>query len=341
MLSTAWAKHNPHARERFRTELRGGQAVPLWYRTEDGWQAPLFHLPAVAGGTREPVVLAPSLGFNEKTLDVDRDRSLARFLQAMGFDVFMLCHRASQNAVPPSARRSFNFDDMVAHDVPAAIQVIKRQTGACRVHWVGHGLGGQLLIGHLAHDGDGDIASAVTIGAPVSFAPLRAHARRAAAVARWLPAHWKIPTQEIQDILTAATKPRHLVHFTRRIEGPLARTILIDGTEELAIGLMQQIALWHERGSLTTHDDRFDYTAALTDRKVHLFSIAAPDDSFCPPDHSHQAVKNLADGFGESWTLDHGWSHLDPIAGADAQRTVFPRIQRWLSKYNDRCWSPS
>ena len=113
LLATAWSSRNPHARERFRTELNDSARVPIWYTTADGWQAPLLHLPAAPGGSCEPVVLAPGLGFNEKTLDANTDRSLARFLQAAGFDVFILTHRASRLAVPPPHQQGFNFDDIV------------------------------------------------------------------------------------------------------------------------------------------------------------------------------------------------------------------------------------
>ena len=93
MLATAWSSRNPEARERFRIDLRNSVSEPLWYQTADGWQAPLFHLPARPEGSREPVILAPSLGFNEKSVDAGRDRSLARYLQQSGFDVFIFTHR--------------------------------------------------------------------------------------------------------------------------------------------------------------------------------------------------------------------------------------------------------
>ena len=165
VLATAWASRNPDARERFRTDLIQSPFQPVWYHTDDGWQAPLFHLPAPAGASGEPVLLAPGLGFNERTLDAQVGRSVAKYLHTQGFDVFVLAHRGSRSAVPPSGASGFNFDDIVAHDVPAAIAKVKEISGAQRIHWVGHGLGGQLLVGHVGHDGHRDIASAVNLSA--------------------------------------------------------------------------------------------------------------------------------------------------------------------------------
>jgi predicted alpha/beta hydrolase len=266
---------------------------------------------------------------------------MVRSLHAQGFDVFILTHRGSADAVAPDGTQDFDFDDIIAHDVAAAIRTVRETTGAHRVHWVGHGLGGQLLLGHLAHDGHHEIAGAVTICAPSIFKPMHATARRIAAVARWMPSHWQVPVRHIQDILTVASRPRDLAHLTRRIEGPVARSLLLDGTENLPIGLIQQVAQWHEVGSLVNRNNRFDYTAALHGRRVHLLSVAAPEDPFCTPKQAHTVVDKLADGFGESWTLDKGWGHLDPIAGADAARVVHPRIGDWLEQHRDRCWTAS
>jgi predicted alpha/beta hydrolase len=341
VLSTAWSSRNHGVRERFRTELSASPLEPIWYQTEDGWRAPIWRYPAKPGSSGEPVILATGMGLNPRSLDLDEGRSLVRSLHTQGFDVFVLTHRGSAEAVPPGVAPDFDFDDVVTHDVSAAIRTVRETTGAHRVHWVGHGLGGQLLLGHLAHDGHRDIAAGVTLCAPASFDRLHATVRRIAAVARWVPSHWHIPVRQIQDILTAASRPADLVHVTRRIEGPIARSLLIDGTENLPIGLIKQIARWHEVGSLVNRNNRFDYTAALEGRSVHLMSIAAPDDPFCSPKQAHTAVKALAPGFGESWTLDRGWSHLDPIAGADAARIVHPRIAEWLQQHHDRCWTAS
>jgi len=341
VLSTAWASRNQGVRERFRTELSPSPLVPVWYQTEDGWRAPLWRYPARPGASGEPVILSTGLGLNPRSLDLQEDRSLVRSLHDQGFDVFVLTHRGSTDAVSPGGVQDFDFDDMVSHDVPAAIKVVRDVTGAQRVHWVGHGLGGQLVLGHLAQDGQQDIAGAVSLCAPVVFSPLHATARRVAAVAHWLPAHWHVPIRQIQEILTVASRPTDLVHLTQRIEGPIARSLLLDGMENLPIGLIKQVAKWHEVGSMVNRNNRFDYTAAVAGRSIRLLSIAAPDDPFCAPEQAHVATEQLAGDFGESWTLDKGWGHLDPIAGADAARVVHPRISEWLHQHRTRCWTAS
>ncbi len=338
VLATAWAQRNPGARERYRAALAESKAIVHSVCTEDGWQCTLLQHAAPCGATAEPVMLVPGLGWNEKTLHAQNDRSIVRFLQQNGHDVFVLAHRSSAFAVPPAHRQGFNFDDIVHHDVPAALERIKTLSSAKRVHWIGHGFGGQLLIGHLANDGGCDIASGTLIGTATRFQPLRATARRAAVVAKWLPSHWRIPLQQVQEVLMAASRPSHLVPVTRRIEGPIARGLMSEGIEDLAVGVLQQVAKWHEVGSLVSFDNRFDYSAAMCGKRVPIFTIAATNDPLCQPADAHAIIDSIAKGFGKRLTLPAGWAHLDPVAGADAARVVFPQIGAWTKQHNERCW---
>ena len=339
VLAAAWGARNAAAKERFRTEIRGSALTPHFYQTADGWRAPLWHLPARPGSTGEPVILSTGIALNHRTLDLHQDRSLVRHLHAEGFDVFVLNHRGDECSEPPHDHAAFDFDDIVAHDVPAAIAEVKTISGAERVHWIGHGLGGQLLVAHLANDGDRDIASAVNICSAATFQPMKATARRIAHVAQLMPKHWRIPIRKIQDILTAASRPQDLVVLSRRIEGPMMRSLMIEGTQDLGIGLVQQMAKWTEVGHLCNRDNRFDYTAGLHGRKVHLLAIAAPDDPMCPLPAAKAAIDQLAEGHGEWWPLEAGWGHLDPIAGADAPRVIFPKVSSWLDIHRNRCWA--
>jgi predicted alpha/beta hydrolase len=338
VLAAAWGARNAGARERFRTEVRGCTLTPHFYETEDGWRSPLWRLPPQPGSTGEPVILSTGIALNHRSLDLHEDRSLIRHLHEQGYDVFVLNHRGDDHSEAPTGTAGFDFDDIVLHDVPAAIAHVKTISGAHRIHWIGHGLGGQLLVAHLSNDGDRDIASAVNICSPVTFEPMKATARRIARVAQLMPKHWRVPIRKIQDILTAASRPQDLVVLSRRIEGPMMRSLMLEGTQDLGIGLVQQMSKWTEVGHLCDRDNRFDYTAGIKNRKVNLLAIASPDDPTCPLPAAKAAINALADGYGEWLPLEAGWGHLDPIAGADAPRVIFPKISTWLDIHRKHCW---
>jgi predicted alpha/beta hydrolase len=338
LMSMVWGVRNEGAREPFKASTTGSDLSAVWYQTEDGWTAPLWRLPPRAGATGEPVIIAPGLGLGPRSIDLNTDRSLVRFLHAEGYDVFVFSHRGVESARPPSLGAVIDFDAIVEHDLPAAIALVKQLSGAKKVHWVGHGLGGQCLIGHLASDGGSDIAAGVLMSTPVRFQPLKATARRIAAVAKHLPEGWRVPTRLIHEVLTVASHPADLAHLSSRIEGPMARSMLLEATTDLSVGLIKQMAGWHTSGQLTDRENRFDYLEGIRGRDTPIMVMASATDILCDLDAARPVVDLMADGAAQWVELPRGWGHLDLIAGADADRVVFPNILAWLNQRRDCCW---
>jgi len=274
-------------------------------------------------------------------MDLHEDRSLVQYFHRLGFDVYIFGHRAGPKAIPPQHQTSIDFDSIVRHDVPAAIKTVRSFSQTRRIHWVGHGFGGQCLVGHLAQDGGDDIGAGALLSSAVHFEPYRATIRRVAAIAERLPQAWRIPTQRIQEILTVTSKAKDLSNVTLRMEGPLARAMLMDATTDLSVGLIQQINSWHKTGHLTDRTNRFDYLEGLSGRDARLLVVGSPSDQFCSPDAAKPVFDKLAKGSGRWLLLPEGWAHLDLIAGADAPRTLFPKVADWLQKHNGRCWTDS
>ena len=337
LLSMLWGARNEQLREPFVARLEVSQLHSGWTSTTDGWTLPLWHAPAPAGGTGEPVILATELGLGPRCFDLTSGRSLVQFLHQRGYDVFVFGHRGHREARPPSRGVRVDFDAISSHDVPAAIQTVLAQTGAKRVLWIGHGFGGQCLVAHMANDGDRDIASAVTLGSPVVFTPLRSTARRSAAIANALPATWRIPLDRVQALLMASSKNLDMAPITRRIEGPMARSLILEGTEPVTLGLIQQMSRWHDTGQLVSKDNHFDYLEGVQGRRCPVLVIGSSGDQQCQIEQARPLIDALPQS--EWWALDEGWGHLDLIAGADADRVVFPRISEWLEKSREACWT--
>lgn len=337
MLAAAWAARSPAARERFLTPWRDRTASPVWYRSADGWEAPLWRRPARSGAHGTPVIVSVGLGLDARSVDMLPECSLVNALYEAGFDTFLLSHRGDRCAIAPAGARSFDFDDIVAQDVPAAIATALACVEARRVLWIGHGMGGLLLYSHLARNGGHDLAGGVTLCAPVHFPTVTTAARKLERVARWLPTRWQIPHRSIQRWLLSSGRAPTLATLSERMDGPALRRLALDGTSDLSAGLVRQIGRWHEAGHLCDRDDRFDDLAALDGKRFPLLAIAAPDDPVCPLDAARPVVTALS---GAEWhPLANGWGHLDPILGADAPRVVFPRITRWLMRARQGCWN--
>ncbi len=334
--AAAWAARHP--REPFAVDAPPA-ADRVYYRADDGWESPLYHVAAPHGADGAPVVLAHGLMTGPEGFALTTTDSLVHRLHARGHDVYLLAHRGDRGSVAPPGAAAFDFDDIVARDVPAALRLVRARSGAGRVLWVGHALGGQLLVAHLARGGRDDIAAAALLCTPVRFPPARTRARVAGMVTRLLPAGWPLPTRAAHQLLAPfSDRAPGFAAATRDTEGPIARGMLVHASEDLTIGLARQVATWVRAGALCDRHDRVDYVAAMAGTTLPLWVLAADGDTVCPPAAAEPVVAAAAPG-AATWTvLGSRWGHLDPLVGRDAPGQVLGPLARWLDQHRDRCW---
>lgn len=142
--------HDPKAPPRKRRPLRIPPPVPIAVRTEDGLALRLTRHQA---GKKGPVILAPGMGTSTLAFALDTiDVSLAEYLAAHGYDLWLFDYRASSDL--PTSRSQFSLDEIGRYDYPAALAKVRELTGADSVQIVAHcvasaGLFMSLLGGHL------------------------------------------------------------------------------------------------------------------------------------------------------------------------------------------------
>lgn len=155
-------------------------------QTTDGVRLAVSRLRPASDGPAKgaPVVCWHGVACNGRTFDFQPDRSLGRALAAQGFDVYMVDLRGAGRSDRPRGWR-FGFFDYVDKDVPAVLAAVRARTGARRVLWVGHSMGGLIGYEHLASEaGADDLAALVAIGSPLALGPGRKDLR---ALARLMP----------------------------------------------------------------------------------------------------------------------------------------------------------
>ena len=281
------------------------------------------------------------MGLNHHSLQFSRQSSIAWKLQEAGYAVFFFTQRGDHGAIPPHSPGAWDFDDIVRQDVPAAIEAVLERTDFQRVHWLGHGLGGQLLIGYLANEGDLLLASASLLCAPVRFETPASRARALQLAMRLLPSQVEIPTRGLSRLTSPAfgvDSPwmEHLGNL--KGDSSVARGLLLHGTENLGAGLLKQVALWTERGFLCDRAGQQDLASCLEGLDLPVFLLATEGDRTCPPEAAF-ALDLFLEGPVDRLRLDAGWGHTDPLLAAEATEQVFPRILEWLQKHRRKSWA--
>ena len=149
-----------------------------------------------------PIILCHGLTYNAVFWDLDPSVSLAEYLSSQGYDVWAVSLRgcglsqkwvwkldeAPELVVGGAVRRltggkiaptgyatvdpkaaNWTMDHHIAYDVPALVNLVRRQTGAPEVAWVGHSMGGIVAIACLARYENPGIGRLVTVGTQVTM----------------------------------------------------------------------------------------------------------------------------------------------------------------------------
>lgn len=113
---------------------------------------------------RIPLLLVPALGIHCWTYDLMPNRSMARYLMARGYDIYLI-----DFGKPSQAERSLSLDTYVNRWLPAAVEAVKQHAEQPEVNLLGYCMGGLLCLMYLGSHTDAPVKSLVTIASPVNF----------------------------------------------------------------------------------------------------------------------------------------------------------------------------
>lgn len=330
-LKATWHLLRPALREPF--ALEPPEPLPrLYYRSTDGWQAPLFRLSPAPGGSGEPVLLAHGMGGSALDFSMDPSASLARMLAAAGYSVYLLEHRADRSAIPPENAQPFTVDDIALRDLDAAISTIQEHSGYGRLLTIGHGLGAQLLYLRQALVGAGEQVAGVYLGGAVRFPVATSTLKLAGQLAGMLSPRWVLPGRRIQQML-APLVGEAAEWGCPETPGPALRGRLCHASGDLHAGALRQMGRWLNLGYLSDATGAIEVVSAL--KPAPALVVEGDQDRLCPRGASGPAVEALQAHLLE---LQGGWGHWDLLLGANAPAAVFSHILQFLEVYRRRCW---
>ncbi len=331
--------------------MRSRLLEPRVYRvpTRDGWKIALYnyaHRPY--DHALDSVILCHGLTANRFNVDAPGELSLARYLHAAGWDVWVLELRGAGRASRPRLwnrkRYDWNFDDYVHHDLPAAIRFVLNRTHRDKVHWVGHSMGGMLAYAFLATHGQDWARSVVTVGSPSM------RAVRHPLLDKIVPARGLLKLAGRVPVGASTRLIAPLMPLYARLLGSLfmnpanmrardLRRLARRAVDDVPASLFYQLADWYAHGGMSGHYGFVSYTESLQRITVPLYVMAGAADKLTPAQDLAGIHDTLGStdkryhAFGRDTGCHHDYGHIDLILGKHAREEVWPHILAWLDEH--------
>ena len=306
------------------------------------------------------MILCHGLGLNATFWTITNDH-LPSQLTSRGYDVYVFDIRGSgENAhlgrcdrvnklireTPFRERgeRSWNVDDLVRYDVPAILDYVRRDTGQDRVNWIGHSLGGMLIVPYLELDPQADrIANFVGMGSTIIQAEtpqwdmLRANRALRALSLFASPGRLGRPLKYFRppgmDLID------RFYYSNENVDPQTVSRFYGYTLEDTGPGALRQLDPYLEFGHMLSADRKIDYAALLDRIKTRTLLVAGEGDIMSDIPSTELMYQALGSPdkalmkFGKSYGQVADYGHCDLVWSRHAPREVFPRLIDWLDEH--------
>lgn len=317
----------------------GQQRVRYVVETEDGAELVLWRVRPIEGPARPaPVMLLHGLGANHVGFDFP-ERSFAEGLARRGYDVWMPDLRGHGESL--AGGFNWSLEDYLKQDLPVLIDEILEQAGAEKLIWLGHSMGGILLMAYGLLNPEAPIARGIAVASALdyaqgdsAFAPLlkfRPILERGPAIPFGVFAHLASPL-----LGRGWEGVEKLNVWSSNIEPELTRRLYARCFHTIPISLLLSLASTFEPGGLTLSSG-FRCADHVENLSFPLLLVAGSKDAQV----SVEAVRHTKELFGDKAKLVvHGleygdgdeYGHWDLFLGKRAEDEVWPGIFEWLEE---------
>jgi pimeloyl-ACP methyl ester carboxylesterase len=312
--------------------------------TSDGWKLALHHYkPKDKVG--DPVLLCHGLSSNRFAFELYGAPSLAEYLKQKGRDVWVAELRGSGMSDSPKMVASdvpyeWSFDDHLTYDLPALISGVIERTGSRTVHWIGHSMGGMLILAHLEQTEDARIKSATLIGSPVDFSHMQLDSYKS--LLKFENTFKRLPFFPLMIVA------RSMVPFINFIPDSFQIALNMENVDvtvakrvfTLASELLPSNKLWFDfarfikQGGFNSPEGN-SYTNQPLKNSVPILIIAASKDRMAsraavmgPCKQENENVACFLAGTENGANKDYG--HLDLLVGRNCETEIFPVILKGI-----------
>jgi polyhydroxyalkanoate synthase len=343
---------------------------PRAYRTKtaDGWDIALkrFNKPDNSNKKKLPVVLCHGFNYNDRFWYLDRDYSLACYLYERGYDVWLISLRGSGNSTKPGLAEfhslsrfelikmpetlakaaltlnkfNWNIDDHINKDIPAALELIKKETGYEKVNWIGHSLGGMIIYAYLEAGGEGinnfiSVASPMMVPRPPNDILAVIRDQRPAVylsmlINRTVASQFKALTGGQNDDIDL------LFYNPDNVDKNIKIKMFRYAVEDISPGAIDQLRIMIIEGEFLSADKKINYSANLSKVSVPILCIGGMADNLAPPMSIYFPYEKVSSQdktiriFSLANRYSANYGHSDLIIGKKAPQEVYPYILNWL-----------
>ena len=339
--------------------LRPLSVKDYFAETQDHWKIALHrYAPEKTDPSRMPVILCHGLGYNGYFWDLDSTHNVAEYLRAAGWDVWIVDLRGGGDSSKPiwywlrgpdlavakhldvdPTKLGWSVEDYILGDVPAAVGLVRKETGAASVAWVGHSLGGMIGLCYLERAQDPGVGAFVGVGTPMIVPQPATMFQRDFKYMNFALAAFNNRWQALAQRLTFCQikTPVDVFFYNEKNMDQLTLQLLfLRVAEDMPSQVMDQLLKMAQTGELTSPDGRFNYSRELSRVAVPALFIAGKVDHSADPEAVGYAYEHITSKdksfrvFGLAWGNSADYGHDDLILGKHSREEVYPVILEWL-----------
>jgi polyhydroxyalkanoate synthase len=237
-------------------------------------------------------------------------------------------------------------DDYIERDVPAILDAVRSDSGQAQVSWVGHSMGGILLMFYGIEHPDAPIHRFVALGSALDYRPGHSTFRDLRATRR-LAGSW-LKTLPFGDIARANAwvagqgprlGPEKMNFWRSNMDRDVLRTLMAQGFDAISMQVLDDLDTTFNPLGFTRDAGKIAYLGRAGDFRVPTCLIAGTRDEQAVPETIDATmrlltgareleVKRVGRAFGEA--DDYG--HVDLVVGKRADREVWPTIIKFLGR---------
>ena len=335
----------------------GGAHEVLVVPTDDHWLLALHHYVPQKERALAPVLMVHGIAANRRHFDLTESLSLARFVAARGFHVYVLELRGAGLSRPMLLRagglRSYGFADYARRDVPEAVHFVLAHSGAKSLHGVGHSMGGMVLFA-AGTEATNEFASITSIGTPLIGhlqLGLGARERRLMQLATSLspaarltpPGQRKLPLRRMLAaagllVPLSSRLGDNLIFNNANMEPGTVVTLAKEGIHDVPMQLVTEIMRHAGNSNVPDATGPYAYERHLSRIVAPILAISGSADRIAPPETVSAAVarivgrdvryREMGTRFGDR--IDYG--HVDLLVGRHAPQEVFVQVAQFLEE---------